>query len=62
MRWTDGVYFACAQRKLNRILADQVPIYAYEFDDQTAPFYFPKMPGFAPLAYDTSDIQYFFRH
>ncbi len=58
---TDGsVYFACAQRKLNRILADQVPVYAYEFDDQTAPFYFPKMPGFASLAYHTSDIQYLF--
>ena len=42
------------------ILADQVPVYAYEFDDQTAPFYFPKMPSFSALAYHTSDIQYLF--
>ena len=26
-----------------------IPLYTYEFDDQTAPFHFPKMPGF-PLA------------
>ncbi len=58
---TDGsVYFACAERKLIRIIADQVPVYAYKFDDQTAPFYFPPMPGFQPLAYHTSDIQYLF--
>jgi para-nitrobenzyl esterase len=37
-----------------------VPLYAYEFDDRTAPSYFPVMPGFEPLAYHTSDIQYLF--
>ncbi len=51
---------ACAQRHTNRLLASQVPLYAYEFDDRTAPSYFPVMPGFEPLAYHTSDIQYLF--
>lgn len=37
-----------------------MPVYAYEFDDRTAPSYFPVMPGFLPLAYHTSDIQYLF--
>jgi para-nitrobenzyl esterase len=55
---TDGL--VCPQWTLNRILASQVPVYGYEFDDQTAPFYFPAMPGFAPLAYHTADIQYLF--
>ena len=32
--------------RLDKLLAPQIPVYAYEFDDQTAPFYFPKMPGF----------------
>ena len=50
----------CSERRLDRILAPQIPLYAYEFDDQTAPFYFPKMPGFLPLAYHTADIQYLF--
>ena len=50
----------CGQRILDRVLAPQIPVYAYEFDDQTAPFYFPKMPGFLPLAYHTADIQYLF--
>jgi para-nitrobenzyl esterase len=49
---------ACEQRAHNQLYAGQVPLYAYEFDDQTAPSYFPKMPGFQPLAYHTSDIQY----
>jgi len=31
-----------------------------EFDDDTAPIYFPAMPGFMPLAYHSSDIQYLF--
>ena len=45
---------------LDKILAPQIPVYAYEFDDQTAPSYFPKMPGFLELAYHTADIQYLF--
>ncbi len=51
---------ACAQRHTNQLLSSQVPLYMYEFDDRTAPSYFPKMPGFQPLAYHTSDIQYVF--
>ena len=36
------------------------PVYAYEFDDRTAPFYFPPLLQFASLAYHTADIQYLF--
>jgi para-nitrobenzyl esterase len=50
----------CGQRILDKILAPQIPVYTYEFNDRTAPFYFPQMPGFVPLAYHTSDIQYLF--
>jgi para-nitrobenzyl esterase len=50
----------CAERRLDKILAPQIPLYTYEFDDQTAPFYFPNMPGFIALAYHTADIQYLF--
>ncbi len=50
----------CSERKGDQILASQIPLYTYEFDDQTAPFYFPKMPGFLSLAYHTADIQYLF--
>ena len=50
----------CATRQMNKILGPQVPYYAYQFDDVTAPFYFPKMPLFTALAYHTADIQYLF--
>jgi para-nitrobenzyl esterase len=50
----------CGQRILDKILAPQISVYVYEFDDRTAPFYFPEMPGFVPLAYHTADIQYLF--
>jgi para-nitrobenzyl esterase len=50
----------CGARSLTKVLAPQVPVYAYEFDDQTAPSYFPKMPGFLWRAAHTSDIQYLF--
>jgi len=36
-----------------------VPVYGYEFKDQTAPQYFPPMPGFAFVDGHTSDIQYY---
>ncbi len=51
---------ACVARHNNKLLASQVPLYGYSFDDRTAPSYFPKMPGFQFLAYHTSDIQYLF--
>lgn len=50
----------CGEMRLNSTLASQIPVYAYLFEDQTPPMYFPKMPGFVPLAYHTSDIQYLF--
>jgi len=50
----------CNQRRLDKILAPQVPLYVYEFADKTAPFYFPEMPGMEALAYHTADIQYLF--
>jgi hypothetical protein len=31
-------------------MSAQVPTYGYEFIYQSAPYYFPKMPGFQPLA------------
>lgn len=37
-----------------------VPVYAYEFDYQKAPYHFPQMPGYTPLATHTSDIQFLF--
>lgn len=51
---------ACRQYAINEALSTRVPVYAYEFDDQTAPFYFPDLPAFQPLAYHTADIQYVF--
>jgi para-nitrobenzyl esterase len=50
----------CNQRRLDKILASQIPVYAYEFADATAPFFFPDMPGMEALAYHTADIQYVF--
>ena len=55
---TDANY-SCPTHHVNKILASQVPLYVYEFRDQTAPDYFPRLPGFVPLAYHTSDIQYY---
>lgn len=50
----------CNQRRLDKILAPQIPVYTYEFADKTAPFFFPDMPGLESLAYHTADIQYLF--
>ena len=50
----------CNQRRLDRILAPQIPLYAYEFADKTAPFFFPPLPDFQALSYHTADIQYVF--
>jgi para-nitrobenzyl esterase len=55
---TDSI--VCPQLAINRALARQTPVYAYEFNDVTAPFIFPPLPGFEPLAYHTADIQYLF--
>jgi para-nitrobenzyl esterase len=55
---TDANY-SCPTRHVNHVLSGQIPLYMYEFRDQTAPFYFPPLPQFDPLAYHTSDIQYY---
>jgi para-nitrobenzyl esterase len=52
---------ACRIRHGTQLFAGaQVPVYAYEFDYQNAPYYFPPMPGFVPLAAHTIDIQFLF--
>jgi para-nitrobenzyl esterase len=51
--------FVCRSQHATHLLAGQVPLYAYEFRDRTAPSYFPDM-GFRLLAYHTADIQYLF--
>jgi para-nitrobenzyl esterase len=50
----------CNQRRLDKTLASQIPVYAYEFADKTAPFFFPPLPSFEALSYHTADIQYVF--
>jgi para-nitrobenzyl esterase len=35
-------------------------VYQYEFNYPGAPYYFPDMPGFVPLASHTIDIQFLF--
>jgi para-nitrobenzyl esterase len=59
---TDSFYglWPCGHLAINKTLAGRVPLYAYEFAEKAAPFYFPDMPGFQPLAYHTGDIQYLF--
>ena len=55
---TDSL-MACTGRKLSQWVANQIPSYAYEFDDRTAPIYFPPV-SFNEGAYHTSEIQYLF--
>lgn len=50
----------CRELHVLQLWAPQVPTYAYDFTYQNAPYYFPKMPGFAPLAAHTIDIQFLF--
>lgn len=54
---TDAI--TCEQRHHNRLFASQVPVYTYEFDDRTAPSYFPPLPGFLFLSAHTADLQYY---
>jgi para-nitrobenzyl esterase len=53
---------ACRNRHIDSIWSKwmDVPVYAYEFNDRHAPYYFPSMPGFSPLAAHTIDIQFLF--
>ncbi|ATM95639.1 Carboxylesterase type B [Yersinia frederiksenii ATCC 33641] len=50
----------CREFHMLSFVASQVPTYAYDFTYQNAPYYFPKMPGFQPLAAHTIDIQFIF--
>jgi para-nitrobenzyl esterase len=51
---------ACRGQYTAEALSAHVPVYMYLFNDRTAQTYFPKMPGFQPLAYHTADIAYVF--
>ena len=50
---------ACRVHHLDTLLAGKVPLYAYEFDDRTAPWYFPPL-SFPHGAAHTIDIQFLF--
>ena len=57
---TDAL-FACPARSLDRLLARRMPVYAYEFDDPSAPFRLPGMPWSHDLrSYHTAEIAYVF--
>jgi para-nitrobenzyl esterase len=53
---------ACRNRRIDGLWSKwpDVPVYAYEFNDRHSPYYFPPLPGFAPLAAHTIDIQFLF--
>lgn len=51
---------ACRGQYVAGALTPYTPVYTYLFDDRTAQTYFPKMPGYQPLAYHTADIAYVF--
>lgn len=51
---------ACRGQYTAAAITPYAPVYMYLFNDRTAQTYFPKMPGFQPLAYHTSDIAYVF--
>jgi len=51
---------ACRALHVEKLWSDKVPTYAYEFDYRHAPYYFPDMPDFVPLAAHTIDIQFLF--
>lgn len=50
---------SCTARLLDRQWVKYVPVYAYEFDDRTAPSYFPDV-SYPMRAYHTSELQYLF--
>lgn len=52
---------ACRGQYTAEALSPHAPVYMYMFDDRSAQSYFPKMPGYQPLAYHTADIAYLFR-
>jgi para-nitrobenzyl esterase len=50
---------ACTARLLDRQWAKHVPVYAYQFEDRTAPSYFPAV-SYPMRAYHTAELQYLF--
>lgn len=56
--FTDAV-FAAPGMKINDLLWDKIPVYAYEFADRTAPSYLSPV-SLATNAYHTSEIPYLF--
>lgn len=52
-------YKACTARTLNRAWARYVPVYAYQFNDRSAPSYFPAT-SYPMRAYHTAELQYLF--
>jgi para-nitrobenzyl esterase len=51
--------FACSVRNANLSLANYVPVYAYEFNDENAPSVFPPL-SFPPGDCHTIELQYLF--
>ena len=50
---------ACTARQFDRLWSQYVPVYAYQFDDETAPSYLP--PASYPMrAFHTSELLYLF--
>lgn len=50
---------ACIARTFDREWSQYVPVYAYLFDDETAPSYFPPV-SYPTRAFHTSEIEYLF--
>jgi para-nitrobenzyl esterase len=50
---------SCTARQLDRAWSRYVPVYAYQFNDRTAPAYFPPL-SYPMRAYHTSELQYLF--
>jgi para-nitrobenzyl esterase len=55
-----GPVFQCATRQRLAAMSKAVPVYAYQFNDRTAPSNLPAMSGHEPLADHAADIQYLF--
>ncbi|WP_158913253.1 carboxylesterase/lipase family protein [Caulobacter sp. S45] len=52
-------YKACMARTLDRMWSRRVPVYAYQFDDRTAPSYFGSV-SYPMGAYHTAELQFLF--
>ena len=50
---------ACIARQFDRWWSQYVPVYAYQFNDETAPSYFPAV-SYPTRAFHTSELEYIF--